>query len=54
MDYAEVSMFAGKMKQSNIKAEIEIYHPGMYWMFEDLVEQDLIDPPYLFQFVMGY
>jgi 3-keto-5-aminohexanoate cleavage enzyme len=54
VDYAEVAMFAGKMQQRNIKPEIEIYHPGMYWMFEDLVEQDLIDPPYLFQFVMGY
>jgi 3-keto-5-aminohexanoate cleavage enzyme len=54
VDYAEVSLFAGKMKERGIKPEIEIYHPGMYWIFEDLVGQDLIDPPHLFQFVMGY
>jgi 3-keto-5-aminohexanoate cleavage enzyme len=54
IDYAEVSMFASRMKKRGIKAEMELYHPGMYWVVEDLIHQDLVDPPYLFQFVMGY
>jgi 3-keto-5-aminohexanoate cleavage enzyme len=53
-DYAEVAMFAKRMKEKGIKPEMEIYQPGMYWIAEDLMAQKLIDPPYLFQFVMGY
>jgi len=37
VDYAEVAMFAGKMQLGGIKPEIEIYHPGMYWMFEEML-----------------
>lgn len=54
IDYAEVSMFALRMKERGVKAEMEIYQPGMYWVFEDIRAQNLIEPPYLFQFVLGY
>ncbi len=54
IDFAEVTQFARKMKENGIKPEMEIYQPGMYWMFEDICAQELIKPPYLFQFVLGY
>jgi 3-keto-5-aminohexanoate cleavage enzyme len=54
IDYAEVSMFARAMKQRGIKPEMEIYHHGMFWVVEDLMNQKLVDPPYLIQCVMGY
>lgn len=47
-------MFAQRMKDKGIKPEMEIYQPGMFWVAEDLMRQNLIAPPYLFQFVMGY
>jgi 3-keto-5-aminohexanoate cleavage enzyme len=53
-DYAEITMFAQRMKDKGIKPEMEIYQPGMFWVAEDLIRQNLIDPPYLFQFVLGY
>ena len=54
IDYAEVTLFAKTMREKGVKPEMEIYQPGMYWVVEDLMAQKLIDPPYLFQFVMGY
>jgi 3-keto-5-aminohexanoate cleavage enzyme len=52
--YAEISLFAKAMKKRGIKPELEIYQPGMYWVVEDLMSQDLLTPPYVIQFVMGY
>jgi len=54
IDYAEVTLFAKTMRDKGVKPEMELYQPGMYWIVEDLMAQKLIDPPYLFQFVMGY
>jgi 3-keto-5-aminohexanoate cleavage enzyme len=54
IDYAEVTMFAKRMKEKGVKPEMELYHPGLYWVVEDIMAQKLVDPPYLFQFVMGY
>jgi 3-keto-5-aminohexanoate cleavage enzyme len=42
------------MKEHGNKPEMELYHPGMFWVFNDLVSQGLLDPPYDFQFVMGF
>jgi 3-keto-5-aminohexanoate cleavage enzyme len=33
---------------------MELYHPGMYWVVQDLMGQGLIEPPYDIQFVMGF
>jgi 3-keto-5-aminohexanoate cleavage enzyme len=52
--YKEVETFARAMKERGIKPEMEIYHPGTYWVIQDLISQDLVRPPYLIQFVMGY
>jgi 3-keto-5-aminohexanoate cleavage enzyme len=52
--YADISMFAKTMKEKGIKPEMELYHPGMYWVVQDLIMQGLIDPPYDIQFVLGF
>jgi 3-keto-5-aminohexanoate cleavage enzyme len=52
--YGEVAAFAQAMKKKGIKPEIEIYHSGHFWVFEDLFTQGLLQPPHLIQFVMGY
>ena len=54
IDYAEVNLFATEMKKRGIKAEMELYQPGHYWTAWDVINQGLVEPPYLFQFVMGY
>lgn len=54
IDFSEISMYALRMKEKGIKPEMEIAHPGMFWAYEDLMNQGLLDPPYLFQFVMGF
>jgi 3-keto-5-aminohexanoate cleavage enzyme len=33
---------------------MEVYHPGQLWSVFDVIEQELVDPPYFIQFVMGY
>lgn len=52
--YADISMYAQTMKEKGIKPEMELYHPGMYWVFNDLLMQGLLEPPYDIQFVMGF
>ncbi len=52
--YADMNLYAQTMKEKGIKPEMELYHPGMYWVFNDLVSNGLLDPPYDFQFVMGF
>ncbi|MHB8780232.1 MAG: beta-keto acid cleavage family enzyme [Candidatus Geothermincolia bacterium] len=52
--YADISLYAQTMREKGIKPEMEVYHPGMYWVFNDLVTQGLLEPPYDFQFVMGF
>jgi 3-keto-5-aminohexanoate cleavage enzyme len=52
--YADITMFARRMKERGIKPEMEIYHPGMFWVCQDLINQGLLGTPYLIQFVMGY
>lgn len=52
--YSDVEAFARTMKEKGIKPEMELYHPGQYWVFQDLLMEGLVDPPYDFQFVMGF
>ena len=46
-------MFAEAMQQQGIKPEMELYHPGMYWVFDFLRDLGLVEQPYIMQFVMG-
>jgi 3-keto-5-aminohexanoate cleavage enzyme len=52
--YDELRRFATAMQERKIKPEMEVYHPGQLWSVLDLVEQGLVEAPYLIQFVMGY
>lgn len=52
--YRLVNEFARQMKARGIKPELETYHTGGAWVVRDLIEQKLIDSPYLIQTVMGY
>lgn len=54
ISFAEVSWFATEMKKRNVKAEMEVYHPGQLPVVQDTISQGLVDPPYLVQFVTGY
>lgn len=54
MGYGDVSMYARTMASKGIKPECEVYHPGMFWVMQDLLAQKLLTPPYLVQFVMGF
>ena len=52
--YADITLYATTMKEKGIKPEMELYHPGMFWVVNDLLAQGLLDPPYDIQFVMGF
>jgi len=52
--YKQIAWYAQEMKKRNIKPELETYHPGCAWVIKFLIDQQLIDPPYWIQTVMGY
>ncbi len=52
--YGFIETLAGRMREREIKPEMEIYQPGHFWGSLELIKKGLVSPPYLFQFVMGY
>lgn len=52
--YGFIESLALQMKELGIKPEMEFYHSGNYWVSRSLIEKKLIEPPYYFQYVMGY
>jgi 3-keto-5-aminohexanoate cleavage enzyme len=52
--YGIIEKLAAVMKERGIKPEMETYHSGQFWPGSSVIEAGLVDPPYLFQFVMGY
>lgn len=52
--YGIIGKLAEVMKELSVKPEMEMYHSGQYWVSRDVIGAGLIEPPYLFQFVMGY
>lgn len=52
--YGSIEKLAEIMKEKEIKPEMEIYHPGQYWVSQELIKKGLLKPPYLFQYIMGY
>jgi 3-keto-5-aminohexanoate cleavage enzyme len=52
--YGGIERVAEEMKRLGIRPELELYHPGHYWVSRDLIDAGLIAPPYVFQFIMGY
>lgn len=51
--WRETELFAQKMLEKNIKPELEVYHQGQFQLVYNLIEKNLVRPPYLIQFVMG-
>ena len=52
--YKQIRWYATEMQKRGIKPELEIYHPGCAWVYQDLIEQGLLAKPYWIQTVMGY
>jgi 3-keto-5-aminohexanoate cleavage enzyme len=51
--YGIIEELAAVMLEKGIKAEMEIYQPGQYWVSRELIEKGLLRRPYIHQFVMG-
>jgi 3-keto-5-aminohexanoate cleavage enzyme len=51
--YGIIEELAGVMREKGVKPEMEIYQPGQYWVSRSLIEQGMIEPPFIHQFVMG-
>lgn len=51
--YGQIEHFAEEMKKRGIKPELETYHSGGAWVIQELINKELIQPPYLIQTVMG-
>lgn len=54
LSYGDIAVMARRMKEKGIKPEMELFHPGMYWVMHDLIDRGLLEPPYLVQFVLGF
>jgi len=52
--YGETEQYAKKMMEKNVKPEIEIYDSGEFWFSDFMIREGLVNPPYWFQFVMGF
>jgi 3-keto-5-aminohexanoate cleavage enzyme len=52
--YGIIEQLATVMKERGIKPEMETYHSGQFWVGNAVIDAGLVEPPYLFQFVMGY
>lgn len=51
--YDEIATLARMMKERGIRPEMELFHPGHYWVINDLIKQGLVEKPYKIQFVLG-
>ncbi len=52
--YGEVFRFAEQMRERGIKPEVELFHPGHFWVVRELIKKGLLTPPYVVQLVMGF
>jgi len=51
--FGETEMYAKVMLEKGIIPEMEVYHPGQWWLVYNLIEKGLVKPPYDIQFCMG-
>jgi len=52
--WKETELFAKAMLEKDVKPELEVYNSGQFWLVHNLIDQGLIKPPYIIQFVMGF
>ncbi len=50
---ADIESFAGRMQESGIKPEMEVYHHGMLREVDNLIQKGLLQKPYYINFVLG-
>lgn len=50
---SEIERFAAEMLAREIKPEMEVYNHSMFREVKNLIEKDLVKPPYLINFVLG-
>ncbi|MFC1944017.1 3-keto-5-aminohexanoate cleavage protein [Chloroflexota bacterium] len=53
INYGENEMYAKAMLERGIIPEMEVYHPGQWWLVYNVIEKGLVKPPYDIQFCMG-
>ncbi|MFC1944881.1 3-keto-5-aminohexanoate cleavage protein, partial [Chloroflexota bacterium] len=51
--FSETEMYAKAMLDKGVVPEMEVYHPGQWWLVYNLIEKGLVRPPYSIQFCMG-
>jgi len=44
--FTETEVYAKAMLEKGIKPELEVYHPGQWWLVQNLIDKDLIRPPH--------
>lgn len=51
--YGVIEQLAQIMLDRDVKPELEVYNPGQLWVTQHLLAKNLLEAPYLHQFVMG-
>lgn len=51
--YGDVHAAAKAMLDAGVKPEIEVFHPGHFWVVNSLIEQGLVKAPYLVELILG-
>ncbi|MFC1944516.1 3-keto-5-aminohexanoate cleavage protein [Chloroflexota bacterium] len=51
--FSETEIYAKAMLEKGIKPEMEVFHPGQWWLVHNLIEKGLVKPPYSIQFCLG-
>lgn len=52
--FAYTEKHAQAMLDKGIKPEIEVWHPGQWWLVQNLIDKKLVKPPYTIQLVFGF
>lgn len=52
--YAQTEAYARAMLDKGVRPEVEVWHPGNWSLVQNLIDKQLIKPPYLTQLVFGF
>ena len=52
--FAQTERYAKAMLDKGIKPELEIWHPGNWSLVQNLIDKQLLKPPYLTQLIFGF
>jgi 3-keto-5-aminohexanoate cleavage enzyme len=51
--YGEVMAIAKAMLESGVRPEIEIFHPGQFWVLRELIQESCVRAPYIVELLFG-